>query len=186
LLIDSKFDLTTHISRSAIVKCGTASNNITFTNFHIPRSKTKHEGDDICMTDTLCNCSPVTAFDHHLSSNDSIPPHAPLFAYESSVNTWAPLTHKLFLKHCSEIWCREGLGSVKGHGFCIGGTTHLILLGIDPWIVMVQGRWSSQVFLGYWHKCEEILPLFIGFSFQSHDSILLTMSSFKNRLLNRK
>jgi len=51
---------------------------------------------------------------------------------------------------------------------------------------MVQGHWSSQAFLGYWRKCEEILSLFIGFSFQSHESILSTMSMFKNRLLGKE
>jgi len=186
LLIDSKFDSSSHVSRCTIVKRGIASNNVAFTNFHIPRSKTKHDGEDICMTDTSCNSSPVTAFDHHLSSNSAIPPDAPLFAFETGPTSWSPMTRTLFLNRCDEIWSREGLSSVKGHGFRIGGTTHLLLLGVDPWIVMVQGRWSSQAFLGYWRKCEEILPMFIGFSFQSHDSILSSMSSFKNKLLNRK
>ena len=186
LLIDSKFDSSSHVSRCTIVKRGIASNNVAFTNFHIPRSKTKHDGEDICMTDTSCNSSPVTAFDHHLSSNSAIPPDAPLFAFETGPTSWSPMTRTLFLNRCDEIWSHEGLSSVKGHGFRIGGTTHLLLLGVDPWIVMVQGRWSSQAFLGYWRKCEEILPMFIGFSFQSHDSILSSMSSFKNKLLNRK
>jgi len=76
------------------------------------------------------------------------------------------------------------MGLRKGHGFRIGGTTHLLLLGINPWIIMVQGRWSSQAFLGYWRQCEEILPLFMGFHLQDHASILMTMLSFKSRLLN--
>src|SRR5882724_3237392 len=137
------------------------------------------------MTDTRCPCSPTTAFDHHIASNSAIPISALLFAFETGSGTWSPMKCKWFLARCDEIWSREGLASVKGHGFRIGGTTHLLLLGVDPWIVMVQGRWSSQSFLTYWRKCEEILPLFIGFSFQSHESILTTMKSFKNRLLNK-
>ena len=89
------------------------------------------------------------------------------------------------MDRCNEIWLEEDLASAKGHGFHIGGTTHLLLLGMDPWVVMVQGQWSSQSFLGYWHKCEEILSLFIGFSFQSHESILSTMSSFKTHLTSK-
>ena len=76
-----------------------------------------------------------------------------------------------------------GLQSIKGHSFRIGGTMHLLLLGIDPWVVMIQDRWSSQSFLGYWHKCEETLLLFIGSSFHSHDSIVSAMASFKKRLM---
>src|SRR5882724_965176 len=62
---------------------------------------------------------------------------------------------------------------------CISGTTHLLLLGVDPFIVMVQGRWSSNSFLLYWRKSEEIVPLFISFSLNAHSPILTTMSCFK-------
>jgi len=137
------------------------------------------------MTDTGCNFSPTSAFDHHIASNHAIPHDAPLFAFESGNGEWSPMKRDWFLARCNQIWALESLSSVKGHGFRIGGTTHLLLLGVDPWIVMVQGRWSSQAFLSYWRKCEEILPLFVGFSFQSQDSILTTMSSFKNKLLNK-
>lgn len=40
------------------------------------------------------------------------------------------------------------------------GTTHLLLPGVDPFIVMVQGRRSSHASLAYWRRCEEII-LFI-------------------------
>jgi len=92
------------------------------------------------------------------------------------------MKHTWFLNRCNAIWEKDGLSSAKGHGFHIGGTMHLLLLGVDPWIVMVQGHWSSQSFLTYWHKCEDILCFFTGFSFQSHESILSTMKVFKERL----
>src|SRR5882724_8293309 len=76
-----------------------------------------------------------------------------------------------------------GTGLENGPWLRIGGTTHLLLLGIDPWVIMVQGWWSSQAFLGYWRQFEEILPLFMGFHLQDHTSILMTMSLFKSRLL---
>jgi len=137
------------------------------------------------MTDTGCDCSPTAAFDHHLALNLAIPGNAPLISYESGNGDWSPMRHDWFLARCDQIWVHENLCSVKGHSFRIGGTTHLLLLGVNPWIIMMQGRWSSQAFLGYWCKCEEILLLFIGFSFQSHESILTAMSSFKDRLLNK-
>ena len=134
------------------------------------------------MSDSTCNCSAIMAFEHHLSSNSLIPASAPLFTFKTPDGSWVPMRRNWFLNRCNEIWVKEGLTSVKGHGFRIGGTTHLLLLRVDPWVVMAQGCWSSQSFLGYWHKCEEILALFIGFSFQSHESILNTMSTFKTKL----
>ena len=59
------------------------------------------------------------------------------------------MRRKWFLNQCNEVWAKEGLTSIKGHGFHIGGTMHLLLLGVDPWVVMAQGHWSSQSFLGY-------------------------------------
>ena len=172
-----------HVSRSTSIKRGIASKDIPYTKFHIPHTKTKEKGDDISLTDTLCDCSPTFTLDHHLRSNAAIPSVAPLFAFETGNGTWAPMKCTWFLAQCNTIWACKGLSSVKGHGFWIGGTTHLLLLGVDPWVVMVQGRWSSQSFLGYWRKCEEILPLFIGFALHSHESVLNTMSSFKNKLI---
>ena len=151
-------------------------------NFLLPRMKTKETSEDVNIMDSTCQCSLTTTLEHHLSSNSAIPAHAPLFAFETGPNLWSPMSHSWFMQWCNEIWVKDSLTSVKGHGFCISGTTHLLLLGIDPWVVMVQGHWSSNSFLSYWHKCEEILSLFIGFSFQSHESVLLTMSSFKSKL----
>jgi len=135
------------------------------------------------MSNSTCECSTISAFEHHLLSNTNIPNSSPLFAFETADGSWAPMIRTWFLECCNEVWEKEGLSSVKGHSFCIGGTTHLLLLGVDPWMVMEQGRWSSQSFLGYWWCCEEILVLFIGFSFQSHESILTTMSTLNQNLL---
>jgi len=109
-------------------------------------------------------------FDHHLASNQSVPQNK--FAFETSDSSWSLMKWDWFLARCNEIWLWEGLSSIKGHGFRIGGMSHLLLLGIDLWIVMVQGRWSLQSFLGYWCKCEEIFETFHQLSVQSHESIL--------------
>ena len=183
MLIDSKFEPKIHVSRSAHIKCGTTSNGSAFTNLTIPHTKTKPNGDDIWMTNTLCDCSPTYTFDHHLRSNLAVPGNAPLFAFKTGVGTWSPMRWTWFLSCCAAVLDCVGLQSIKGHGFRIGWTTHLLLLGVDPWVAMVQGRWSSQSFLGYWCKCEEILPLFISSSFHSHDSIVSAMASFKKRLM---
>src|SRR5882724_2534080 len=98
----------------------------------------KETGEDVNITDSTCQCSPTTTLEHHLMSNSAIPAHAPLFTFETSPNSWSPMSWSWFLQCCNNIWEKDGLSSVKGHGFHIGGNTHLLLLGIDPWVVMVQ------------------------------------------------
>jgi len=134
------------------------------------------------MSNSTCECSTISAFEHHLLSNTNIPNSSPLFAFETADGSWAPMKRMWFLDWCNEVWEKEGLSLVKGHGFHIGGTTHLLLLGVNPWVVMAQDHWSSQSFLRYWQCCEEILALFISFSLQSHESILSTISTFKSKI----
>jgi len=151
-------------------------------NIHLPRKKTKEAIEDVNIMDSTCQCSLTMPLEHHLASNSAVPTHAPLFAFETSSNLWSPMSHAWFMQHCNDIWVKDGLTSVKGHGFHIGGTMCLLLLGVDPCVVMVEGCWSLNSFLSYWCKFEEILSLFISFSFQSHELVLSTMSSFKSKL----
>ena len=72
---------------------------------------------------------------------------------------------------------------MTGHSFRIGGTTHLLLIGVDPFVVMVQGRWKSLAFLEYWWNFEEIIPTMIGLSLDTRSSILSNMLTFKHQLL---
>src|SRR5882724_9101041 len=184
LLLDTTYDSKAHVSHSTAITCGTSSNSTKFINFDIPCTKTKADSNRINISDSTCVTSPILAFEHHLAANTNVPMNAPLFAFEMAENSWSPMKCTWFLDRCNEIWHEEGISSALEHGFQIGSTTHLLLLGVDPWIVMAQGHWTSQLFLGYWRKCEEILSLFISFSFQSCDSILTTMSTFKSHLLN--
>ncbi|KIO19286.1 hypothetical protein M407DRAFT_50059, partial [Tulasnella calospora MUT 4182] len=97
---------------------------------------------------------PSLAFQNHLFVNSRIPSHAPLLAYVIT-NGWKSLTTDTFMSRCNEIWSAHGLSS--GHSFRIGRATEMLLRGVDPKLVMVQGRWSSDAFLRYWRKIEEIL-----------------------------
>ena len=90
-----------------------------------------------------------------------------------------------FLTRCCQTWSPCFPLPITGHLFCISSTTHLLLLSVDPFIVVVQGHWSSNAFLAYWWNCQEIIPLFIGFSLDSQSSILMTMSHFKDHLTNK-
>jgi hypothetical protein len=68
------------------------------------------------------------------------------------------------------------MGALNGHGLRIGGTTHLLLHGVDPWIIIKQVRWTSTAFLLYWRNVEEILPLFIGDSLDTFTSLKASVS----------
>ena len=90
--------------------------------------------------------------------------------------------HKWFMAHCNEAWTASFPNKLTSHSFRIGGTTHLLLLGLNPFIVMVQGCWKSDAFLSYWKHCKQILPLFIGSTFKMPESILSMMTVFKRKL----
>jgi hypothetical protein len=51
-----------------------------------------------------------------------------------------------------------------------------LLFGVDPWIVMVIGRWWPSAFLLYWRKVEQMLPDFIGEAYNSALSLTSRMS----------
>ncbi|KAF8587815.1 DNA breaking-rejoining enzyme [Ramaria rubella] len=164
LLIDLDFDPKEHISCSTPIRRTVTSAGLPHTAFHVPSTKTTgSHGTDIFVSDSTCHCSGVFALEHHLKSNANIPKNAPLFAFETADGGWAPMHRKWFMDRCNTIWSKCDLASRMGHDFRIGGTTHLLLLGIDPWVVMALGRWSGKSFLKYWRKCEEVLPLMLGF-----------------------
>ncbi|KAJ6467530.1 DNA breaking-rejoining enzyme [Mycena vitilis] len=173
LLVDSanKFNPARNVTRGCPKKRGTATNDHKFLGFKIPWTKTRRSaGDWLTSTETFDDVDAVAAMEHHLFVNTAVPDSAPLFAY-TTASGWAHLTRSDFLDRCNDIWLAAGMDGLNGHGFRIGGTTHLLLHGVDPWIVMKQGRWTSAAFLLYWRNVEEILPLFIGDSLDTFNSI---------------
>jgi hypothetical protein len=178
LLVSSadSFDPSRNVTRGCPKKRGTASNNHKFIGFKVPWTKTKQSaGDWINSTETFDGVDAVSALEHHLAVNSSVPDDAPLFAYTTH-SGWSHLTRSDFMNRCNEIWLAAGMGALNGHGFRIGGATHLLLHGVDPWVVMKQGRWSSAAFLVYWRNVEEILPLFIGDSLDTFTSLKNSVS----------
>ncbi|KAF8592793.1 hypothetical protein K439DRAFT_1324433, partial [Ramaria rubella] len=126
--------------------------------------------------------SPVTALEHHLVVNHSVPPNAPLFAWRTAADRWEPMTKEWFINRCKDIFRDHGLQIMDGHSLHIGGTTWLLLLGVDPWITKVIGCWSSAAFLTYWHKIEQILPDFISNAYQVVQTLSPCMSCFVSSL----
>ncbi|KAK0452512.1 DNA breaking-rejoining enzyme [Armillaria borealis] len=165
------FQPSRHVHRGCPRTLGKSSNDHEWMNLFIPFTKTtKYRGDWISITSTNDDLDPLAAIRNHLRVNDDLPQSAPLFAYRTQEG-WHALDKESFLSRCSQIWSFDGLDAAGGHSFRIGGTTHLLLLGVEPWVVMKQGRWSSKAFLLYWRKVEEILPLFIGDAMDKFSSL---------------
>ena len=111
------------------------------------------------------------------ATNANVPVSGHLsFAYETSDGGWEPLTKPSWLKRCNEVWIAAGYQPLLSHAFHISSCTEMLLCGINPDIVCVQGRWKSKAFLKYWHKIQSVLPLFISQSFLSARSALLKSS----------
>ena len=178
------FDADKHVTRSSPLSFNQTASGVDFATCHIPWTKTtQHEGADISITARDDPSCPIRVLQHHLRSNSSIPSSAPLFAFETKNGGWAPMTKSWFMARCNAVWVAAGLPDMPGHGFRIGGATHLLLMGIPPDIVATQGRWKSRAFLEYWRKIESILPLFISSSGSSSRVSLIedSMSSYRKK-----
>ena len=113
-----------------------------------------------------------------------VPSSVHVFAFETLNGAHVPMCQAWFWSRCNEVWASTSLASLTGHSFRTGGMTDFLLSGVDPFIVMVQGPWRSHAFLEYWHLCKEIIPTFIGVSLSSKSSLLSSMSTFKECLIN--
>lgn len=159
------FDPSKHVSRSVLpITIKTLLDSSSFTSIHIPWSKTMQEhGADISIT-TRAHCTdPLHALVQHQINSYGLPSHVPLFSFHS-ITGWTSLSKPSFIARCNDIWTQHGFPRMPGHAFWIGGTTELLLQGVNPDIIAVQGRWSSRAFLEYWQHIEMVLPLFISSS----------------------
>lgn len=103
---------------------------------------------------------PTSALCHHFISSPL--PDSSLICEFIEGDTSKTLDKECFMKMCNNIWLTEGFPRITGHSFRIGGTTSLLLAGIDAQIVKGMGRWSSDAFKCYWRKVEVL--------FQKHAS----------------
>lgn len=142
-----------HISRS--------SRNNRSTTLHLPRTKTKINGEDVTLVSQSAPLDPRVALDMHFLAN-KCDDNAPLFTYRSPTGT-TTLTKPKFLLRCNEIWAVSGYPRTTGHSFRIGGTTELLLAGVPPDVVKAMGRWSSNSFLRYWRSLDILAPIHAEF-----------------------
>ena len=132
--VDHLFDTSINMSRSTPQKSGRTTSNITFHLFWEPHTKTKPRGEFIMWTNSRCVCSAQWAFSNHLRINHNSPPLGHLFAFEAEDGSFPPMRRTWFIAKCNDIWLSSSLGVLMGHSFCIGGTTHLLLMGVDLFI----------------------------------------------------
>ena len=163
-----------------------ASSTCRYATLHIPWTKTtKNNGANISITSRDDPACPLIALEHHLSCSPNVPAHAPFFSYETGEGGWAPMTRGWFLDRCNAVWTKAGYNKMSGHSFRIGGTTHLLLSGVPPDVVAVQGRWLSNAFLAYWRQIDSILPLFINSAGSSSriEAVRLAVDQYRKRIL---
>src|SRR5882724_10918037 len=85
--------------------------------------------------------------------NSHVPPSGHLFSFEMASRALEPMCKTWFLDRCNEVCSFHHLSILSGHSFRIGGTMHLLLCGVDPFIVMAQGAsilqlsWNIGVFV---------------------------------------
>ncbi|KZV90334.1 DNA breaking-rejoining enzyme, partial [Exidia glandulosa HHB12029] len=162
VLSAATYDATRHVGRGCVIERGTSVSGVHFRRVRLPWSKTSGAaGADVILSASRDGVCPVTALDNHLAVNSGAPLDVPLFAWKDRHGSWCPLTRSWLLKRCSAVWSACGMATVHGHSFRIGGATDLLLRGVQPAVVAVQGRWKSRAFLQYWRNVESVIPDFI-------------------------
>lgn len=157
------FDPKRHVARSTDHKRIRPDSDSPATAIPIPWTKTTRErGAIVTLTDRGDDLCPSKAFQNHLRVNKALPSDAPLFAFRTANNNWAPMTKDWFLNRCLPIWKAAELLAVFGHSFRIGGSTELLLAGVPCEVVAALGGWTSLAFLLYWRKIEHIVPMNVG------------------------
>lgn len=123
----------------------------------LPWTKVKKwSGETIFLTKQENASDPVLAIQNHLSVNE-IPQSSILFTFKDAFGT-SVLLKKQFIDRSNQIWKSCGLTQTSGHSFRIGGTSHLLLCGVNPDIIKQSGRWSSDSFLRYWRNLDTVIP----------------------------
>lgn len=125
----------------------------------LPWTKVKKwDGETIIIPMQDGSANPIAALENHFAVN-SLPKNALLFAYRGKHETTL-LLKKQLMTRCNEAW-QTALDSPQlptGHSFRIGGTSHLLLCGVNPDIIKQTGRWSSDSFLRYWRNLDTVIP----------------------------
>lgn len=125
----------------------------------LPWTKVKKwDGETIILSVQEGVSNPVQAIQQHLRLN-ALAQDSLLFAYRDE-HGLTFLLKRQFINCCTSIWKQttSNSQSASGHSFRIGGTSHLLLCGVNPDIIKKSGRWSSDSFLRYWRNLDVVIP----------------------------
>lgn len=123
----------------------------------LPWTKVKKwSGETIYLSKQDNSSDPVIALENHISINN-LPQSSILFAFQDAFGSSIMLKQQ-FIDRCNGIWAKLGLTQTSGHSFRIGGTSHLLICGVNPDVIKQSGRWSSDSFLRYWRNLDTVIP----------------------------
>ncbi|KIK33357.1 hypothetical protein CY34DRAFT_18423 [Suillus luteus UH-Slu-Lm8-n1] len=153
------FDPNKHVKRADVEMDVKDRNDLLVTKIFLPHTKTSHIGQGVFCAQQDNLSDPKAALLNHFEINNP-EPNAHLFAWRH-LKGMRPLTWTKFWKRVSGIVKRAGLGNLKGHGLCIGGTLEYLLRGVPFDVVKSIGRWSSESFTIYLRKHALILAPYL-------------------------
>ena len=124
----------------------------------LPWTKTtKFEGDKVSLLEQHPTFDASTAIMQHFTAS-RLPADALICEYVAG-GVRKVLDKPTFMAICNDVWMRKGWPRVTGHSFRIGGTTSLLLAGVNPEVVKMMGRWSSNAFQRYWRTVDQVFDL---------------------------
>lgn len=154
----TSFDSAAHVKRSDI-RHKKDRNGLDTTVFHLPRTKTSHNGEDVFWAKQQGITDPEAALENHFRVND--PPHqGALFSYRCK-NTHRPLTKAKFISRLTQAAKDAGLNPLQGHAIRIGATLEYLLRNVPFDVVKTMGRWASDAFQLYLRNHAQILAPYL-------------------------
>ncbi|RXW17521.1 hypothetical protein EST38_g8332 [Candolleomyces aberdarensis] len=168
------FDPQSHVKPSDI-RQETDEDGRHSTIFHIPRTKTAQDGEDVSWSKQDGDTDPEASLKHHMDINKP-PRDGPLFAYRTTGGKMKALTKTKFLEVIHTAARKAGLEPLKGHGIRIGATLCYLLRGVPFAVMKVKGRWASDAFEIYLRKHAQILAPYMQAKSKPHEEFIrLTM-----------
>jgi hypothetical protein len=163
------FDPTIHVKPSNVT-INRDRNNLEVTTFHLPRTKSAADGEEVSWAWQLGVTDPEAALANHYAWNQP-PPAGPLFAYRWK-NGHKPLTKSKFLARLVQAARSAKLNPLQGHGIRIGATLEYLLRGMPFDVMKVKGRWASDAFTLYLTKHAQILAPYIQAVPEVHETLI--------------
>ncbi|KAH7907931.1 hypothetical protein BJ138DRAFT_1069615 [Hygrophoropsis aurantiaca] len=163
------FNPTIHVKPSD-VRAEHDRNDLQMTVFHLPRTKTTHEGEDVSWAKQHGPTDPETLWNNHKTVNNP-PPEGALFSYRHK-NGHRPLTKQKFLARLTQAARAASLDPLQGHGIRIGATLEYLLRGIPFDVVKSKGRWASDAFQLYLRKHAQIMAPYMQATPAVHDQFI--------------